>query len=466
MHDDKKPSKYFALGILLITILIGFLLFFGLRAQASGDRFLPITEVKTKSGLAIWLVEDHSLPVIALQYLFLDSGTALDPDKKQGLVRMLSNTMDEGAGDMDSQTFQKALADHSITLAFSAGRDGFGGQVKTLTRHKDVAFDLLAKSISAPRFDEEPVGRMRDSNIVRVKSSMGEPDWMAARLVNDRAFEGHAYAKNSGGTLSGLASITPDDLRTFKKLYLTKDRLLIAITGDITADQVRTSLDKTFAALEAKAPAGGIADTTVQNSGKIYLYEQPIPQTMIEMILPAFGREDPDYYALQVMNYIFGGAGFGSRLMDEVREKRGLTYGIYSSVNDYRHLDTIGISTSTKNESVAEVLKLTSEAMVKMQNETVSEKELADAKSYITGSMPLALSSTDQIASMILNLRVDGVPIDYLDHFAEKIKAVTAADIQRVAKRVLKPETMVTVLVGKPDNISDPIKIEKLPNVE
>lgn len=466
MHDDKKPSKWIALTLLLLAVLIGFLLFYGLRAQAASERFLPITEVKTASGLSVWLVEDHTLPVIAMQYLFLDSGTALDPDAKQGLVRMLSNTMDEGAGDLDSQAFQKALSDNSISLSFSAGRDGFGGQVKTLTRNKDLAFSLLEKAMTSPRFDQEPVNRMRDSNVVRVKSSMGEPDWMAARLINDRAFEGHPYAKNSGGTLSGLAAITPDDLRGFKKSYLSKDRLLIAIAGDITAEQVRTSLDKTFATLENKAPAASIKDASVKNSGKIFLYEQPIPQTMIEIILPAFGREDPDYYALQVMNYIFGGGGFGSRLMDEVREKRGLTYGIYSSLADYRHLDVVGISTSTKNESAAEVLKLIAEAMKSMQTTPVTEKELADAKSYITGSMPLALSSTDQIASIILNLRVDGVPIDYLDHYADKINAVTAADIQRVADRILKPENMVTVLVGKPENISNTIKVEKLPNVE
>lgn len=466
MHDDKKPSKWIALTLLLLAVLIAFMLFYGLRAQAASERFLPIVEVKTESGLSVWLVEDHSLPMIALQYLFLDSGTSLDPDNKQGLARLLSNTMDEGAGDLDSQGFQKILADNSITLSFNAGRDGFGGQIKTLTRNKDVAFSLLEKTMTSPRFDEEPVGRMRDSNIVRIRSSMGEPDWMAARLLNDRAFEGHPYSKNSGGTLSSLASIKPDDLRKFKQDYLTKDRLLIAITGDITPEQVKTSLDKTFSALTDKAQDGNIADTNLQNGGKIFLYEQPIPQTIMEINLPAFGREDPDYYALQVMNYIYGGGGFGSRLMDEVREKRGLTYGIYSSLNDYRHLDVIGISTSTKNESAAEVLKLIGESMTAMQTRPVSEKELADAKSYITGSMPLALTSTDQIAAIILNLRVDGVPIDYLDHYAEKINAVTVADIQRVAKRVLNPENMVTILVGKPENITNAVKVEKLPNVE
>lgn len=465
MHDDKKISKWIALVLLLLAFLIGYLLFFGLRAQAA-ERFLPITEVKTDSGLSIWLVEDHSLPIIAMQYLFLDSGTSLDPETKQGLVRLLSNTMDEGAADLDSQTFQKTLADNSISLSFSAGRDGFGGQIKTLTRNKDVAFALLEKAMTSPRFDDEPVSRMRDANLSRIRSSMGKPEWMAARLLNDRAFENHAYGKNSGGTLSSLPTIEPNDLRSFKKSYLTKDRLLVAITGDITAEEVKTSLDKTFAALKDKAGDGRISDVALQNSGKVFLYEQPIPQTIVEIMLPSFGHKDEDYYALQVMNYILGGAGFGSRLMDEVREKRGLTYGIYSSLQDYRHTNMIGISTSTKNESAGEVVNIIQTVLKSMQEILVSDKELADAKSYIIGSMPLALSSTDQIASIALNLLVNGFPIDYLDHYAQKINAVTAEDVRRVAKRVLKPENMMTVLVGKPIGIEEAIKIESLPNVK
>jgi zinc protease len=465
MHDDKKISKWISLGLLLLAFLIGYVLFFGLRAQAA-DRFLPIKEIKTESGLSVWLVEDHSLPIIAMQYLFLDSGTSLDPDNKQGLVRMLSNTMDEGAGDLDSHSFQKALADNSISLSFSAGRDGFGGQVKTLSRNKDLAFSLLEKAMSSPRFDDEPVARMRDANITRIKSSMGRPEWMSARLVNDRAFENHPYGKNSGGTLSSLQTITPDDLRTFKKDYLTKDRLLVAITGDITPEEVKASLDKTFSALKDKAGSQKISDVTLQNGGKTFLYERPIPQTIIEITMPSFGHTDPDYYALQVMNYILGGGGFGSRLMDEVREKRGLTYGIYSSLQDFRHANLIGISTSTKNESLAEVLNIIQKVLKDMQSKVVTDKELADAKSYIIGSMPLALSSTDQIASIALTLLMNGFPMDYLDNYADRINAVTAEDVQRVATRVLKPESMLTVLVGKPTGIENAIVVESLPNVQ
>lgn len=466
MFKDKKPGKWLLLGTLLFIIIVALLVFFGISAQAGGERFLPIKEIKTPGGITVWMVEDDTLPIVSIRFSFLDSGTAHDPDDKQGLVRMLSNTMDEGAGDLDSQAFQKTLADNSITLAFNAGRDTFGGTLKTLTRNQDKAFELLALAINAPRFDAEPVARMRDSNITRIKSALSEPDWMAARLINDKAFDKHPYGKNSGGTLSSLSGITPEDLRKFKETYLTRDRLLISAVGDIKPETLGPAIDKIFGKLPEKAPANTIKDITTTNSGKIYLYEQPIPQTMVEIVMPSFDRKDKDYYALQMMNYIYGGAGFGSRLMSTAREQRGLTYGIYSGTQDYRHVDTLSVSTSTKNESAKEMLSIIRDEMTKMQTTKVSVKDLTDAKSYIIGSMPLSLSSTDNIAEMVIGLREDDLPIDYLDHFADYMRAVTIDDVQRVAKRVLKPEAMTTVLVGKPSGIENVQVVKELPNVQ
>ncbi len=465
MFQDKNPWKYVALGFLLAAVLIGLLLFFGMQAQAA-TRFLPIEEITTPKGIKVWVVKDNSLPVISLKFLFVDSGSANDPENLQGLARLLSNTLDEGAGELDSQNFQKALADHSITLTFSAGRDSFGGDVKTLSRHQDKAFELLTLALNKPRFDPEPVARMKDGNLTRIKSSMSEPDWMAARLINDRAFGTHIYAKNSGGTLSSLPRITPEDLRTFKNTYLTRDRLLIAAAGDINTQTFGATIDKAFGDLPAKGPEVTTKDFTLANQAKTFLYDQDIPQTFIEIMIPSFDNKDKDFFALKVLNYIFGGAGFGSRLMDTVREKGGLTYGIYSNLQDYRYGDVLGISTSTKNESAKEMLSLIQTEMTNLQNTEVSAKELQDAKSYLTGSMPLALTSTDDIAEMILSLQFQGLPQDYLDHYKDYINAVTPADIQRVAKRVLNPSTMVTALVGKPQTIENAESVKELPNVQ
>lgn len=465
MWNDKRPSKYIILAGLIFIVFIAVLVFFGMRAKAQDKRFLDIQEITTPGGISVWLAEDKTLPVIALRFSFIGSGSALEPEGKQGLARMLSNTMDEGAGDLDSTSFQKALADHSIDLTFSATRDTFEGKLVTLTRNKDKAFELLSLAVNAPRFDEEPVARMREGNLARIRSALTEPDWMAARLVNDRAYAGHPYAMNSGGTLSSLPTITPEDLRAFRNKNLSKDRLVVAAAGDINKAEIMAAVDRIFARLPGKAGPAQTPDMVLQNTGKVYIYDQDVPQSFIEVVLPAFGHKDADFYALQVLNYIYGGAGFGSRLMEEVREKRGLTYGIYSSVQDYRHAQTLGVSLSTKNESAFEALDLIKTEMEKMTQTRVSDKELSDAKSYITGSMPLALDSTESIANMMLSLRIDGLTSTYLDDYAAHINAVSADDIERVAKRVLKPEAMLTIIVGKPQNIETFESIKELPNV-
>lgn len=465
MWKDKNPKKWALLAFLFLIVLLAILAFFGMNAKAGNGKFMDIQSVKTPSGLTVWLVEDHRLPIIAVEFAFRDTGAALDPADKQGLVRMLSNTMDEGAGDLTSQEFQKALADNSINLTFNASRDVFGGSLKTLSDRKDKAFDLLAMAVNVPRFDSEAVDRMREGNVARIKSSMSEPDWMAARLMNDKAFEGHPYSQNTGGTLSSLARISPTDLREFKNKYLVRDHLLIAVAGDMTAEQIGPYIDQVFSKLPTSRLQSDIADVKITNAGKAFLYEQDIPQTIIEISMPSFDYTDKDYYALQITNYIYGGAGFGSRLMETAREQRGLTYGIYSSAQQMMHTDLMTVSTSTKTESTNEMLSIIDNEMIKLQQEPVSAKELSDAKAYITGSMPLALSSTDKIAGMVLNLQINDLPIDYLDQYGDNIEKVSAQDIMRVAKRVLVPANAVTVLVGKPQNVEKLEIVKELPNV-
>lgn len=443
--------------IFLCTLMIS-------HPAVAADKFLDIQKVTSAKGISAWLVEDHSVPVIAMQYSFRNAGAKNDPPKKQGLARLASNTMDEGAGDLTSQEFQKRLQDLSITLRFNASRDHFGGTLKTLTRNKDEAFKLLTLALTQPRFDKEAVDRMRASNQSRIKSSMANPRWIAARLQNDRIFEGHPYALNSGGTLSSLEAITPDDLHEFHRT-LGKNQLVIGISGDITAEELKPLLDHVFADLPdvtQSSPDKG----SLSNIGKTYIYEMDIPQTVIEIAQEGVSRSDDDYYSAQVMNFILGESGFGSRLMEEIREKRGLTYGIYSYFREYEEIDTLQVSTSTMNEKVSEMLSLIRAEWDKMKNAPVTETELEDAQSYLIGSMPLSLTSTDAIASIILSLQLDDLPIDYLDHHAERIKAVSASDLQTTAKRILDKKSFTTILVGKPLEIENAEKLTTLPNVE
>ena len=456
--------KTHSLALFLIASFFVFVTAGATKAIAKDKPFLNIQEVTSPGGITAWLVEDHSIPVISVEYAFRGAGSKTDPEDKQGLARMVSNTMDEGAGDLTSQDFQKELQDLSITLNFTVGRDTFGGQLKTLSKNRDRAFELLTLAVNKPRFDDEPVARMREANKSRIKSSMSDPNWIAARLQNDRIFEGHPYAFNSGGTLTSLDKITPDDLRTFHA-GLGKNNLVIGVSGDITAQELAGVLDNVFSSLP-DVPRKDDEKIGLRNGGKTYLYKKDIPQTVIEIAQKGIGRNDPDYYAAQVMNYILGGAGFGSRLMDEVREKKGLTYGIYTYFDNYDDVDVYHVTTSTVNESAAQVLALIKTEWAKMKDAPPSTKELDDARSYLIGSLPLSLTSSDSIAQVLLSLQLDHLPIDYLDQRREKLNALSVTDIQYVAKRLLDSESFTTILVGNPVGVDGAEMVETLPNVE
>ena len=434
----------------------------------ANEKVLDIQEVKADNGLTAWLVEDHSLPIISIQFAFKNAGSIQNPADKQGLTQLLSNTLDEGAGELPSQEFQKQLSDNSISLYFSAGRDHFSGSLKTLTRKKETAFNLLELALTKPRFDAEPVERMRQANISRIQNSKSEPDWIGARIFNDKAFTNHPYARNSGGTLTTLKTLTADDLKQYHQTYLTQNNLVVAAAGDITARELETILETIFGKLPKTEVKADFENLTLQNQQKSFFYNQDIPQTMITVALPSFASDHPDYYALCVLNYIFGGGGFGSRLMEEVREKRGLTYGIYSSLQSMDYADLMRISVSTKTKSVEEVLTIIKEEMIKLQQQPVSKEELADAKSYLTGAMPLGLTSTEKISSTLLSLRLNERDINYLDAYKENINAVQVDDIQRVAKQILDLQRMMTVLVGNKNelNTESVIEVKDLPNVE
>lgn len=464
---------------LLLTAALSFLLIIPAWADDKKDRdfdqsavyetktkYLDIKEVYTKSGLAVWLVEDHSVPVISLRFAFSGQGSVNDPKDKQGLARLVSNTMDEGAGDLDSQAFQKELSDHSISLLFESNRDTFGGHVKTLTKNKQKAFDLLRLALMSPRFDEEPVERMRQSNLSRIRHDMTDPDWMVARLSNAVVFEGHPYSMNSGGTLTSLSNITRDDLKNFAKTRLAQNTLNIAMAGDITVDEARAAIEHIFGELPKEGASFYDTEATVQNQGTVTLYKKDVPQSLIEISMPGLRHDNADFTAAEVMNFIYGGSGFGSRLTEEIREKRGLTYGIYSSLSINDLIETIEISTSTKNQSTTEMLSLIKGEMDKLARTPPTADEVKKAIDYLIGSVPLQLTSTDSISAMLLTLSLECLGAEYLDEREEKLQKIIPADVQRIAQEYLDPTRMTTVIVGQPEGLTPTKTLTTLPDVE
>ena len=447
--------------IILVT------LFFCLGSLSAQAAILDIQEIKTKSGITAWLVEDKTTDVISIEYMFKGAGARNDAPEYQGLTRILSNTMDEGAGDLDSTAFQAALNQYSISLSFSAGRDDFGGQLKTLRQYKDKAFELWRLALNQPRFDDEAVRRMIDANKARILQDKTDPEWMLARIENDALYKDHPYAYNAGGTLTSLSKITPDLLRQKWKHDLTKDRLIIAVAGNISKQELAAVLDDVFSGLPASAqPSPKISTVDISKEPANILFKHEMPQSLVTIAGQGISFKDKDYYAAMVANQIFGGGGFGSRLTDIIREQKGLTYGIFSDFSEMDYAQLFRISTSVQNQNTAKLLKAIQDEAERMQTELVTKQDLAHAQSYLIGSIPLQLTSTSKIAGMMLSFQKWELPKNYLDVRADSIRQVTVDDIKRVAQRFFSFEKFNVIIVGQPENFKATRIYKTLPNVD
>jgi len=433
----------------LISILIGLTL---VLFSGPADAF-KIEKVTSPGGIEAWLVREHSIPMIAINFAFR-AGAALDPEGKGGLADMVSSLLDEGAGKLDSQAFQTRLEDIAASLRFRAGRDTFRGNLRTLSKYRNDAFHLLRLALASPRFDAKPVARIRAQLMVGLKRDAEDPDSIAGRLWFKTVFPDHPYGRPVDGRIESIQAITTDDLKGFVSRRLARDNLVIGVVGDITADELAVRLDEMFGGLPAHAASAEVPEATPAAVGLTVVVDRDIPQSVVVFGQQAVKRDHPDYYAAFVMNRVLGGGGFSSRLNIEVREKRGLAYSVYSYLNPLDHVGLIMGAVATANARVAESLSVIRAEWKRMAEAGVAETELAAVKTYINGSFPLRLDSNRRIARILVGIQLNRLGIDYLDRRSSLINAVTVGDIRRVAGRWLKEDRLTVVVVGRPEGLA------------
>lgn len=431
----------------------------------AGEKVLDVQVIKSKGGIEAWLVEDHAVPVISLSFSF-EGGLAYDPEDKPGVGRLVSILLDEGAGDMKSQEFQKLLTDNAIDMGFTAGRDAFFGRLKTLRANRALAFDLLAAALTKPRFDADAVERMKNANISQIRDDLGDPQWLVARAFNGTVFEGHYYARPGYGHLAAMEAITREDLAGYVQDQFAKGALKVAIAGDITRAEAEAALDRIFGALPEEAAPLEVKDAALANRGKTILLPLGTPQTFISAGGAGIKRSDPQWHAAVIMNYILGGSAFDARLMKEIREKRGLTYGVYSSLTSMKRAALVQASMSAGNEKAAEAIRILRQEWGRLAKEGPTDDEVRDAKAYLTGSLLLELTSTDAISSTLNGLQREDLGPDYINRRNALLEAVTPGDVKNAAGRLLKPDELTIVLVGQPRGVKADILLDKPPGMK
>ncbi len=427
-------------------------------AAATAVEWPEVRRVVSPLGIEAWLVENHAVPVLSVEFAFR-GGIELDPPGREGLAHLVSTLLDEGAGELDSAEFQRRLNDAAISLSFSAGVDAFYGSLRTVTANRDGAFDLLRLALTAPRFDADAVERMRAAVMADIQRRVADPQWLAARTLFETTFPDHPYGRPSRGTAATLAALTEEDLRGFVARRFARDGLVIGVAGDITAGQLGEMLDRVFGGLPAEAEPADIPDISAAGAGALVVVDRAGPQSILLMAQPGIARDDPDFYAAFVLNHILGGGSFTSRLTREVRDLRGLTYGIFSQLMHYDRADLLMVSSTLSNANVAAARDLIRGEWRRIAQDGVTSEELADAKTFLTGSFPLRLTSTERIAGTLRFMQMEALGIDYLEQRNARIEAVSRDDVNRIAARLLDPDALIEVVVGAPGDGISPTQV-------
>ena len=451
----QNNPRLLAMALAAVAAMLGAFAIFapqsGTKPKAAATS-MKIQQVKSPGGIEAWLVEEHSVPLLALRFVF-DGGNSQDPIGKEGLANFLSGMMDEGAGDLDHTRFQERMEELSFKMSFEDARDAFYGSFETLSSNRDPSLDMLRLAVTKPRFDADAVERVRQQLLASLAFAAKSPDKIAGRAWSAAAFPGHPYGRPSDGTPETIQSITRDDLEGYRKKVFGRDTLRVVAVGDIDAKQLAGLLDKVFGDLPAKAELAAVAATEPKPTEKLKVIEMDVPQSVVQFGMKGIARKDKDFLAGFVLNQILGGGGFASRLTEEVREKRGLAYSVYSYLQPYKHVAIFGGGVATKNEEVAQSLDVIRAEFKRMADNGPTAVELANAKSYLTGSFALRFDSNSKIANQLLWMLQEEMGIDYVQKRNALVDAVTLDDMKRVAKRLLIPDDLLVTIVGKPKGL-------------
>jgi zinc protease len=420
-------------------------------ALSPSDSAVNVDVVTTPRGLTLWLVRSYAVPVVSLEFA-MRGGAAQDPAEKAGLGSLMAGLLDEGAGELDSQAFHRALDEKAVEMSFHCDRDHWSGRMRTLSKNLDRAAELLRLAVNAPRFDEEPFERVREHMNARLRHVANDPGALANRNWKAKAFPGHPYGQPADGSLETLARIERLDLIETAKRGIARDQLMIAVVGAIDQNAAAALVDKAFADLPPKGRLKRVPEAAFAGLSEIDVIDLDVPQSTIRFGRPAIKRDDPDYIASVVAAHVLGGSGsMTSRLFREVREKRGLAYTVFGSFYALEHGTYFYGGTTTKNERARESFDVASAEIRDVALNGLSDEELEKGKTYLIGSYPLRFDTSSKIASQLIHIQLERRAPDWLVERNREIAAVTLKSVRAAAHRAFGDGSLLTTVVGRPE---------------
>ena len=432
--------------MLRFALIIAVLVPFGARAA------VEIQEVTSPGGITAWLVEEPSITFVAMDIRF-KGGSSLDPEGKRGATYMMMGLLEDGAGDRDARAFTEATEAVAANFGFDTFRDSVQIEAQFLTENREESLALLRDAIKFPRFDQDAIDRVQTQIASIIEGNETDPNDIAGTTLAALSYPGHPYATAQEGTVESVNALTRADLIAAHQAVFARDRVYIGVTGDISAAELGPLLDTLLGDLPATgAPMPVEAELALEGGQTIVDYRSP--QSVVLFGHAGVDRDDPDFFPAFVANHILGGGGFESRLMVNVRERRGLTYGISSFLasRDYGN-QWLG-QFSTSNENVGPAIDLIQSIWDDMAENGVTPEELDAAQTYLTGAYPLRFDGNGRIAGILAGMQAQGLGVDYIETRNDQVNAVTLEDIQRVAAEHLVVEDMHFVIVGQPQGFN------------
>lgn len=425
----------------IATVLLAF------PARAEVD----IQEVTSPGGITAWLVEEHSIPFTALEIRFR-GGASLDAPGKRGAINLMTAILEEGAGDYDSQGYSEAREALAAGIKFDVYNDSLTVSARFLTENRQEAAELLRLALTQTHFEQQALDRVRGQVLANIRSDALDPGRIASMRFDALAFGDHPYGTSQSGTLDSVAALTQDDMFAARDSVIARDRLFVGAVGDITPQDLGLLLDS----LMADLPDTGAAmpeEIAFALDGGITVVPFATPQSVAVFGHVGITQDDDDFFPAYVMNQILGSGNFSSRLMEEVRAKRGLTYGISTHLVPMDYAQTIQGQVASANERIAQAIDVVKDEWARMAQGGVTMAELTDAKTFLTGAYPLRFDGNAPIARILVGMQMQGLPIDYIPGRNAKVDAVTQADVARVAKRLLDANALHFVVVGEPEGL-------------
>ena len=398
------------------------------------------------TGARVYFVETHALPIVDVQIDFA-AGSMFDPAGKSGVAGLTRALLDLGAGQLDENAIADRLADIGARLGGGADTDRASVGLRTLAAadKRGPALDLLRDILNSPRFDAAVFEREKARTVAGLKEALTRPDSIAGRAFWEALYPKHAYGRQA--TPEGVAALSRDDLRAFYQRYYNARNASVVIVGDLDRKEAGRIAESLLAALPA-GEAAVLPEPPSPPQAATKKIAHPASQSHLLLGLPAIERGHPDFFPLLVGNYSLGGGGFVSRLMQEVRDKRGYAYSVYSYFSPLRQTGPFQIGLQTKRAQAGEALKLTRSILADFLRDGPSPSELDAAKAYLTGSFPLRLDSNHKILENVANIAFYGLPLDYLDTYQQKIQAVTSEDIKRAFAQHVRLDNLMTIAVA------------------